>query len=69
MKSNVGKIDRVVRVLVGLGLIAFAYLGQQPLAYIGVVPAITGLLGFCPAYCIFNVNTTCNKDGGCCTKQ
>jgi len=69
MKCNVGGYDRGARIVAGLGLIAFAFFGQEPLAYIGVVPLITGLFGFCPVYPIFKVNTACTKKSGCCTEQ
>jgi hypothetical protein len=68
MKCNVGKTERIARVVIGLGLVAFAYIGQQPLAYIGIVPVLTGLFGYCPAYTIFNFSTACNKDDESCNK-
>ncbi len=68
MKCNVGGYDRAARIVVGLGLIAFAYFEQQPLAYIGAVPLLTGLFSFCPVYPIFKFSTACKKDSGCCTK-
>ena len=56
-----GGSDRVVRVVLGLGLIASAVVGALgPWAYIGVVPVITGALGSCPAYSIFGFST-CKK--------
>ena len=58
MKVNEGGIDRVIRVVAGLGLIALAathVVGAW--GYIGVVPLITGALGVCPAYSLLGMNT------------
>ena len=64
MKMNEGGIDRVVRVLVGLGLIALAATGKVGVwGYIGVVPLITGAIGVCPAYSLLGLNT-CPMKGG-----
>ncbi len=63
MKANVGGIDRVLRIVIGLALVAWAALGNGPVwAWIGVVPLATGLMGFCGAYSIFGIST-------CKTKQ
>jgi hypothetical protein len=69
MKLNVGIIERVVRVMGGASLLVFAYMAGQPLAYLGAIPLITGLVGFCPAYRIFNFSTKCYKKGECCTTK
>ena len=60
MSINVGGLDRILRIIVGLALIAYAFYGAQPIAYIGVVPLITGLIGICPIYSIFKI-FTCKK--------
>ena len=58
MKFNVGTIDRVLRVIAGAALIALAATGTVGVwGYIGVVPLLTGLFKFCPAYAIFGLNT------------
>jgi hypothetical protein len=58
MKTNEGTIDRAVRIIAGLALIALAYSGTIGVwGYIGVVPLLTGILGICPAYSIFGLNT------------
>lgn len=57
MKLNVGGIDRVLRILAGLGLIAWAALGGPVWAWIGVVPLATGAIGFCPVYPLLGLNT------------
>lgn len=63
MTANVGGIDRVLRIAVGVALVLFALLGPADLTwkwvgYIGIVPILTGLIGWCPAYRLFGL-TTC----------
>lgn len=56
--TNEGTIDRALRVIVGLILISLVFVGPQtPWGWIGVVPLLTGIIGFCPAYRIFGINT------------
>ena len=58
MKSNVGGIDRILRIVVGLLLIALAASGTVGVwGWIGVVPVLTGLFRFCPAYTLLGMNT------------
>ncbi|MDE2343610.1 MAG: DUF2892 domain-containing protein [Betaproteobacteria bacterium] len=58
MNVNEGGLDRVVRVVVGLVLIALAATGKVGAwGWIGVVPLLTGLMGFCPAYKLFGFST------------
>ena len=58
MKANVGTIDRVLRILAGIILIALAATGTVGIwGYIGVVPLLTGLFRFCPAYPLLGINT------------
>lgn len=57
MKTNVGGMDKIVRILAGIALIAWALMGGQVWAWIGVVPLATGLMGWCPAYTLFGMNT------------
>lgn len=60
MKANVGGIDKVVRVLAGAGLVAWAVLGEGPwhkLGWIGVVPLLTALTSFCPLYTLLGIRT------------
>lgn len=62
MTRNVGSIDRTVRILAGLGLIAIVFVGPQtPWGWLGVVPLATGLLGWCPPYSVFGINTCGRK--------
>lgn len=61
MKPNVGKIDRIARVSFGLVLIAIAVFATTIpyswIAWIGVIPLLTGLLGTCPLYRLFGLST------------
>lgn len=58
MKTNVGGIDRILRIVVGIVLVALAATGTiGAWGYIGVVPILTGAIGWCPAYLPFGINT------------
>jgi Protein of unknown function (DUF2892) len=58
MPKNEGQTDRLIRILAGLVLLYFAFTGQfTPWTWIGVVPLLTGLIGWCPAYSLFGINT------------
>lgn len=68
MKFNVGTIDRVIRIVLGLVLIGLAVTGTVGWwGWIGILPLATGLFKFCPAYTLVGVNTCPakkNKGGG-----
>ncbi len=58
MNKNSGNIDRILRVAVGLGLVAWAAAFNGPVwAWIGLMPLATGALGVCPAYKLLGINT------------
>ncbi len=58
LTTNEHTIDRALRVVLGLGLLAIAVVGPKtPLGYIGVVPLATGLLGSCPLYSLLGIST------------
>ena len=58
MTVNVGTIDRAIRIIVGLLLIALAFAGTIGVwGYIGILPVLTGLFRVCPAYSLIGVNT------------
>jgi len=58
--QNEGTIDRVVRVALGLAVLSLVFVGPQtPWAWIGLVPVVTGLAGWCPLYKVFGIST-CN---------
>ncbi|MFP5518782.1 MAG: DUF2892 domain-containing protein [Bdellovibrionia bacterium] len=52
--------ERIIRIVVGLALLSQAFTGlQNPWFFLGAVPLLTGLLGWCPPYALFGINT-CN---------
>ena len=58
MKSNVGGIDRLLRIVVGLALLALVFTGTiGAWGWIGVVPLATGALGTCPLYSVLGFST------------
>ena len=63
MEKNVGSIDRIARIVLGLVLISLVFVGPQtPWGWIGVVPLLTALVGWCPAYRLLGIRT-------CSTRQ
>jgi hypothetical protein len=57
-KSNVGTTDRVIRIVVGLVLIALVFVGPQTAwGWLGLIPLATGVFGTCPAYSLLGVST------------
>lgn len=58
MKKNIHSIERVVRVLVGLALTSLAFLGPaNPWFLLGLIPLLTGLIGWCPPYALLGIST------------
>jgi hypothetical protein len=58
MKCNVGNMDRAIRIIAGLVLIALAATGTIGIwGWIGVIPVLTGVFRFCPAYPLLGINT------------
>ncbi len=58
MVRNVGGIDRLLRVVFGLALLAAVFVGPRtPWGWIGLLPLATALLGLCPAYIPFGVSS------------
>lgn len=63
MKTNVGGIDRILRIVIGLVLIALTVTGTIGIwGWLGVVPLATGAIGWCPPYAIFGWNTCSMKN-------
>ena len=55
---NEGTIDRVLRTGMGIALISLVFVGPQtPWGWLGLVPLLTGVVGFCPLYRLVGVNT------------
>ena len=62
MKTNVGNIDRILRIVAGLVLIALAATGIIGIwGWIGIVPLLTGIFRFCPAYALLGMSTCPTK--------
>ncbi|QFT76911.1 DUF2892 domain-containing protein [Erythrobacter sp. THAF29] len=58
LTANVGNADRIIRIVLGLVLVALVFVGPQtPWGWLGLIPLITGLAGRCPAYSLLGVNT------------
>ena len=62
MKKNVGTIDRVIRVLLGLLIIGVGLLYQSWWGLIGIVPLTTAAVGWCPPYALLGFNTCSVKE-------
>ena len=57
-KNNVGKTDRIIRVILGLLLIGNVFFAlQPPIGWLGVILVVTGLAGICPVYSLLGINT------------
>lgn len=77
MKQNVGKIDRLVRIIAGAALLSFVFTHEGDLRWlglIGILPLISGAVGFCWMYKLCKCSTCCcsskgegeASSGGCC---
>ncbi len=73
MYKNVGNIERGIRIIAGLSILSLTVIGpQSPWGFFGLVPLLTGLVGWCPPYALLGIST-CKKtapakniDCGCC---
>jgi len=58
MTANIGTIDRILRIAIGLILIALVFVGPRtPWGWIGIVPLATGFIRFCPLYRLIGLDT------------
>jgi hypothetical protein len=57
MNANVGGIDRTLRIIAGIALIAWALMDGPVWAWVGIIPLATGVLKFCPVYPLLKINT------------
>ncbi|MBK1673675.1 hypothetical protein CKO35_10215 [Ectothiorhodospira shaposhnikovii] len=56
--KNMGPNDRLIRLVVGLGLIAIVFVGPQtPWGWLGLIPLASALMSWCPVYTLFNIRT------------
>ena len=57
MNPNVGSVDKVLRIVIGLALIGWGVATNNWLGAIGLVPLLTALINFCPLYTLLGINT------------
>ena len=57
MKKNVGSADKVIRIILGVAIIAFGIYSQSWWGLVGIVPLFTAFIGWCPAYNLIGVST------------
>jgi hypothetical protein len=63
MEPNIGKTERVVRVVLGLGILSLAFVGPASAwGYLGLAPVVTGLVGWCPPYTLLGLDTRTAKE-------
>jgi hypothetical protein len=56
--KNIGKAERIIRVVVGVGILLLAFVGpRSSWAYLGFIPLLTGLVGWCPPYALLGIGT------------
>ncbi len=56
--KNIGSIDRVLRIIVGLGVISLAFWGPRTLwGWLGLIPLVTAVIGWCPLYAVLGIRT------------
>ncbi len=68
MKQNIGSIERIARIIAGAGILSLAFVGPMtPWGYLGIVPLLTGLIGWCPPYALLGIST-CGKTGSCSSR-
>lgn len=61
MQANVGRTDKIIRLVAGLAIIAVGVYYQSWWGAVGIVPIATALINWCPAYAPFGIST-CGKD-------
>ncbi|HOO49885.1 MAG TPA: DUF2892 domain-containing protein [Alphaproteobacteria bacterium] len=70
MKQNLGKVDRIIRVVAGLAVLSLFFILEGDARYIGLVGIVflgTAAVGFCPLYVPLKLNTACRDgQGSCC---
>jgi hypothetical protein len=61
MKKNIGNVERIIRIVAGLGILSLAFIGPETRwGYLGIIPLATGLTGWCPPYALFG-KTACKS--------
>ncbi len=58
MQTNIGKFERIIRGLIGAGLISLVFVGPETAwGWLGLIPLITAVIGWCPPYSLLGINT------------
>ena len=61
--KNVGGVDKILRIVVGLALISLVFIGPQtPWGWVGIIPLATGLINFCPLYPLLGFSSAKKKE-------
>jgi hypothetical protein len=62
MQVNVGGLDKSIRIIIGLVLLALVFIGPKTLwGLVGLIPLATAIFGFCPLYAVLRVSTVRKK--------
>lgn len=61
IKKNVGNTDRIIRILIGLGIGVAGIWYESYWGLLGIIPIVTAFVRFCPLYCPLGLNTDCKK--------
>ncbi|MCX7797009.1 MAG: DUF2892 domain-containing protein [Melioribacter sp.] len=62
MKKNVGTTDKILRIVIGILIIAIGIITQSWWGLIGLIPIVTALIGWCPLYLLFGLSTCKTKE-------
>ena len=62
--KKIGKVDSMVRILLGIVIIIVGLYFKSWWGLVGLIPVITGIIGWCPLYVPFKISTIKNKKGG-----
>ena len=58
MKRNVGNLDRIIRIAIGLVLVGLSLTGSIGWwGYLGIIPLLAGVVGNCPVYTLLGIST------------
>ncbi len=57
MKKNVGSVDKIIRIILGIVIIAYGIIESSWWGLVGLVPLLTAFMGFCPLYAPFKIST------------
>jgi hypothetical protein len=58
MTKNIGTVERVIRIVLGIVILSAAFVGpESPWGYLGLLPLLTGLLGWCPPYALLGIGS------------